>query len=109
MIEDGEVDRFARPGQFACGKIVSFARPGVAAGMVMGDGHPGAAKPESICDDVSHRQADRCRLAGILLDMEASGRAVDMGNQQVLAPSVHTIKTSGEEAAGSFMAVEERW
>jgi hypothetical protein len=41
--------------------------------------------------------------------MEAPGRAVDMCNQQVLALPIHTIKASGEEAASSFVAVEERW
>ena len=41
--------------------------------------------------------------------MEATGGAVDMCYDQVLALLVLTNEASGEEAASSFVAVEERW
>ena len=39
--------------------------------------------------------------------MEATAGAVHMGNQQMLMPLILALKTSGEKAARSFMAIKE--
>lgn len=106
MVEDCEIDRFAAPCQSARGAIVGFARTGVPAGMVVGEDHPGATEANGIGDNVAYGDINGSWLARILLDMEATGGAVDMGNQQMFPALVLAVEASGEEAPRSLMTVE---
>jgi len=78
MIEYGEVYNVTGPSQSTRGAIIRVARSGIAAGVVMGDNYPGAAELQRVGDNLADRQSDLGWLAGILLDMEAMGGAVDM-------------------------------
>ena len=106
MVEDCKIDSFAAPSQSARSAIVGFARPGVPAGMVVGEDHPGAAEAKGIGHNLAHWDANGRQLARILLDMEATGCAVDMGDQQMFTGLILAIEASGEKAPRSLMTVE---
>lgn len=108
MIEDGEVDGLTGARELACRVIIRLAGSGIAAGMIVGDHDPRAAKPSRIGDYVSHRNADRRRFALILVDMKAARLIIDMSHQQQLERWVDALETGGEKAASGLMAVKKR-
>ena len=59
MIQDGKVKRFRRARQLARRLAVGIARPGVAAGVVVGQHHAGASQPGGVDDDIPDRHGDR--------------------------------------------------
>ena len=108
VIQNGQVDGLASACQFARGTMVGIARARIATRMIVGDDHASTAEPQRIRDNLAHRQANRGGAPGILFDVDAARRAVDMRDQQMLARAILTIEAGHKEAARCLMAVEHR-
>lgn len=80
MVQHGQVDRLASLREDAGRAAVGFARPGVAAGVIMREDDTGATEASGIGNDCPDRQIDRSGLAIEAIEMNAAGACIDMSD-----------------------------
>lgn len=106
MVEDRKIECLGGAGELAGRATVGVARTSVAAGVVVGQDHPAAAKPRRVGDDIPDGHADGFGLAFIAFDMQAASCVIDMGDPELLTHIHSSIETGREEAPGRVVAIE---
>lgn len=108
MVENGEIDRFACSGQSPHRAAIRPAWPRVAEWVIVRQDNASAPQPCGVDDDVPNREFDRFRLALVTFDVEATGRGIDMSYPKPFPRASPRLEAPREEAARSFLAVEDR-
>jgi len=106
MIEYGEVDRFAGQREAPRDLMVGGARSWVAAGMVVGQDHAGAAVPRRVGNDLADRQFRAAIVAIMARQMDATCLVVDMSDPQMFLGGVGLGKAVSEESPRRVEAIE---
>ena len=106
MVEDGAVERLCGSGKPARGPNVTFARPRVAARMIVRKDDAGAAMHRSIGDDRAKREIGPNPVPLMARQVNAASLFVDVRDPQVLPRRVRVGDASGEEFARGRETVE---
>ena len=106
VVEHREVDRFAGQRKPAGDLAIGGAWGRIAARVVVGEDHSGAAVCRCVGDDLAQREAGPAIIAVMPRKVDAPRPIVDMGDPQMFLGWIGLGEAIGEESPGRFETVE---
>ena len=106
MIEDLAVHRLGSAGEAAGGAAVAFARPRIAAGMIVGEKNPDCSVVCGVRDDRPEREIGPELVPHVIGEVKTVQRFVEVSDPQPLDIRVGLGKAAGEEFASGGESVE---
>ena len=106
MVEHRTVERFSGRDETPGRPEVAFARPRIAAGMIVSKDEARASMSGGVGDDLSQREIRAVLVTLMARHMKTAGLLVDMRNPQILAGRIGIGHAPGEELAGRRKPVE---